>query len=275
MSTSSQGSVWLDVAHVLLPRFLLCSAIAACCVRLCVALRTAGVLSPLLARKAMHALTGPVFCCMWLLFPRWEQSKAAASLISDAQLQAIALSRYVAASIPLVSALYFLAVGIGAVPDAGLVSAVSRSGRRQELLSGPLLYGLVNAAACAIFWLDSPAGVFLILCLCIGDGLADVAGRWSALPPQAARLHQPLPWNRRKTAVGSLTMLGSSLLAMALFTSTFVRLSGVFAERSAASLSVCGLCIAAVGTAVESLPIAEVDNLTVFSAGAAASLLCC
>jgi phytol kinase len=270
-------AAWVDAASLLLPRYLLCLLVAICCIRLCVALRASGILSPLIARKSMHALTGPVFCCLWILFPYQTATQrttaASASQPAVEHQLAAAISPYAAASIPLLSSLYFAAVGCGFVSDRQLVSAVSRSGDRSELLLGPMLYGLVNAASCCLFWLDSPVGIFLILCLCIGDGLADVAGRWSAQHP--ARFYRPLPWNPNKTAVGSLSMFAASVVAIAAFSLGFVRMLGFFSDRSTSELSVCGLCIAAVGTVVESLPIPELDNLTVFLAGTLTSRLCC
>jgi len=263
----------MDVAGLLVPRCLLCLFIAFACVRLCVALRSGGFVSPLIARKSMHALTGPTFCCMWLIFPDIETSTQQQH--DTATAVAASISRYVAASIPLLSSLYFALVGVGVVSDAQLVRAVSRSGAPQELLLGPLLYGLVNAAACCLFWLQSPAGVFLILCLCIGDGVADVAGRWSAQQRNVKRFYRQLPWNAGKTVMGSAAMFVSTILAMTAASFVACHLCGLFRDHSVSQLSLCAFCIAAVGTMVESLPIPEIDNLTVFAAGTMVTPICC
>ena len=258
---TASSSEWLSALWSILPAYALSLACALGCVRLCVALRQAGSLSPLVSRKAMHVLTGPAFCCLWPLYP---QPKAFPSLSPSL---AASLSPFVASSVPLLSALYFLAVGSGAVTDAGLVSAVARTGDRRELRVGPFLYGLVHCVACAAYWTASPVGLFLLLILCVGDGVADLAGRWSATRPA---LWRPLPWNAGKTAVGSGCMLAASLLSMAAFASAALQV-GLLPHCSGAALLRCGATLAAVATAVESLPIPHVDNLTTFVGGVLAS----
>ena len=52
-----------------------------------------------------------------------------------------------------------------------------RSGRREELLSGPLLYGLVHSLLTVVFFTASPAGAIAVAVLCWGDGAAELAGR--------------------------------------------------------------------------------------------------
>jgi dolichol kinase len=54
---------------------------------------------------------------------------------------------------------------------------LQRQGRRQELLQGPVLYGLAIVACTLYFWRTTPAGVMGIAVLCVGDGLAEVVGR--------------------------------------------------------------------------------------------------
>ena len=54
---------------------------------------------------------------------------------------------------------------------------LQRQGRRQELLQGPVLYGLAIVACTVYFWRTTPAGVMGIAVLCFGDGLAEVIGR--------------------------------------------------------------------------------------------------
>ena len=72
-----------------------------------------------------------------------------------------------------------------------LYSATQRSGRREELLKGPVAYGIVHGLAAMVFWRHSAAGIATIACLCAGDGLAEVVGtRLGA--------SNPLPFNPRK-----------------------------------------------------------------------------
>jgi dolichol kinase len=66
-----------------------------------------------------------------------------------------------------------------------------RTGRREELLGGPVLYGLVHTGLVTVAWRTHPAAVLALTAVCWGDGLADVVGR-------AARSPHPLPWNRAK-----------------------------------------------------------------------------
>lgn len=62
---------------------------------------------------------------------------------------------------------------------------MQRSGRREELLRGPLLYAAVHVAATLIWWRHSPCGVLALAILCAGDGLAEVseAHTLAQLPP--------------------------------------------------------------------------------------------
>jgi phytol kinase len=54
-----------------------------------------------------------------------------------------------------------------------------------------------------LFWRNSLAGVVVISVMCGGDGLADIVGRtWG---------REKLPWNARKSWLGSAAMLGGSL----------------------------------------------------------------
>lgn len=66
-----------------------------------------------------------------------------------------------------------------------------RSGKREELLKGPVAYGIVHGLAAMIFWRHSPVGIATISFLCAGDGLAEIVG---------TRLGSgnPLPFNPRK-----------------------------------------------------------------------------
>ena len=241
----------------LLPRFAVCVVCAVACIRVCVWLRARSILPPLLSRKLMHLITGPSYCTLWLLFP----ATATAATASSAN-----VSRYVVSLIPLCSACYFLLVGFGLLCDDGLVAAVSRSGRRSELMRGPFLYGLLHWLACWWYWTDCAVGVQLLCILCVGDGAADVIGRWAT----QCGINRPLPWNADKTVWGSASMLVGSLLSCAALLSLYVACSRLPGE-SLADLTWSTALLGIVTTAVESLPLADVDNLTVFAAGALTS----
>ena len=233
----------------LLPRLAVCVVCAVACIRLCVWLRARSVLPSLLSRKLMHLITGPAYCSLWLLFP---SAGATAPL-----------SRYLVSLIPLCSAFYFLSVGVGWLVDDGLVAAVSRSGRRSELSRGPFLYGLLHWLACWLYWTDCAVGVQLLCILCIGDGAADVVGRWAT----QRGINRPLPWNGSKSVLGSASMMLGSLLSCAVLL-TLYSACGRLPRDSLIDLTWSTGLLCAITTAVESLPLPDVDNLTVFAAGA-------
>ena len=262
-AVSVSGASWVDAGIVvtLLPRLLLCAVSAVACIRLCVWLRSRAVLPPLLSRKLMHLITGPCFCSLWLLFPTGPSTAATGTDDRTAL-----LSRWAVSLIPLCSAVYFLCVGVGLLSDSGLVAAVSRSGRPSELSRGPFLYGLLHWLACWLYWTECAVGVQLLCVLCVGDGAADVVGRWAS----QRGVNRPLPWNASKTVLGSASMLLGSLLSCAALLSLYVA-CGRLQSDSAADLAWSTALLAVVATAVESLPLADVDNLTVFAAGALTS----
>lgn len=177
---------------------------------------------------------------------------------------------------------------------------IQRTGNRKELLRGPLLYGTIIGVLTMLFWRNSPSGVAAIAVLCAGDGLADIVGRRlgcsNRLPYSpnkvcsTSRSHAfcwslPICWDmltrmlhRRgdQTQKGCLVVscapqsasgsaacfLGGSLAAMAclLYLQSWETLEPDLAFRR---IALGSLLTAAVAAAVESLPLAEVDNWTV------------
>lgn len=188
-----------------------------------------------LSRKLIHILTGPLFVLCWLLFPD------------------VWYARYLAALVPLLFTVQFALIGLGIIQDEASVKAMSRTGDRREILRGPLFYGIVFVVMTILYWKTSPIGITALMLMCGGDGLADVLGR--------GLKSAPLPWNKGKTWFGSLGMfLGGwalSALILAVFTAAGV-FSGPF---SAYVLPVTLLALAA--TLVESLPVPDVDNITI------------
>ncbi len=194
-----------------------------------------GWISSSLSRKIIHIGTGPIFLLCWLFF---AESK---------------LAPYMAALIPLAITIQFALVGIGVIKDPASVDAMSRTGDRHEILRGPLFYGVVFVLLTILFWRRSPVGIAALMILCGGDGLADLAGKWFGGPR--------LPWSRKKTIVGSLTMLlGGFILAMGVLW-VFVE-SGYFPKPITDYLLPVGI-ISLAATGVESLPFADIDNVTV------------
>ncbi|MEZ0394844.1 MAG: phosphatidate cytidylyltransferase [Anaerolineales bacterium] len=194
-----------------------------------------------LSRKLIHILTGPLFVLCWLLF-RPDAAEA----------------RWLAALVPLLFTVQFALIGLGVVKDEASVKAMSRSGDRREILKGPLFYGIIFVVLTLVYWRTTPIGMVALMLMCGGDGLADIAGRGLRSPA--------LPWNRGKSWAGTAGMfLGG--WALAAFIVWIYVLTGAFPAPFAAYLLPITL-IALGGTLVESLPLRDVDNLTVTLAAA-------
>ena len=194
-----------------------------------------GWVSSSISRKIIHIGTGPIFVLCWLLF-------------NDAP-----IARYLAAIVPLGITLQFAGVGTGIIKDPSAVDAMSRTGDRREILRGPLFYGIAFVLLTILFWRTSPIGIVALMILCGGDGLADIIGKRI---PSAA-----LPWSKKKSLAGSLTMLfGGFILAISIL-GIFIW-QGYFPGPFSSYLLPVGL-IAVVTTLIESLPFADIDNLTV------------
>jgi phytol kinase len=204
-----------------------------------------GWVSSDLSRKIIHMGTGPLFVLCWLLF------------------QDTPTAPYLAALVPLAITFQFLLVGIGVIKDESAVKAMSRSGDRREILRGPLYYGIVFVVLTIVFWLRSPVGIIALMLLCGGDGLADILGRRFG--------SSKLPWNPGKSWLGTLGMfLGGwvfAILVMAVYLA-----AGVFPGTLTAYLPAITI-IALVGAVVESLPIHDLDNITVTLAAVLVGLL--
>jgi phytol kinase len=194
-----------------------------------------GWISSHLSRKIIHIGTGPIFVLCWLLFN--NDSSA----------------RFLAAAVPGLITVQFALVGLGIIKDEAAVQAMSRTGDRREILRGPLFYGIIFVVLTIIYWKDSPIGMVALMLMCGGDGLADVIGRKYGV--------KKLPWAHRKSWMGSLGMfLGGWSLAIAIL--WVYLLAGVFSGSIQDYLPALSL-IALAGTLVESLPIKDIDNITV------------
>jgi phytol kinase len=194
-----------------------------------------GWISSKTSRKIIHITTGPLFVICWLLFN------------DDVN------GRWLAALVPLGITIQFLLVGLGFIKDEAAVRAMSRSGDRREILRGPLFYGIIFVVLTLIFWKDSPIGLVALMMMCGGDGLADVVGRKSPLTR--------LPWNRDKSLGGSLAVFFGGLILSAAILWIFIY-AGLFTGPFSKYLPGI-LLIALVGTAIESLPFKDIDNITV------------
>jgi phytol kinase len=194
-----------------------------------------------LSRKLIHILTGPLFVLCWLLFPD------------------VWYSRWLAALVPLLFTVQFALIGLGLVKDEASVKAMSRTGDRREILRGPLFYGIIFVVMTLVYWKDSPIGMTALMLMCGGDGLADILGRGMKSPH--------LPWNKDKSVAGTLGMLIGGWVLAAFIMLIFVH-KGVFAGPfTAYLLPITVISLAA--ALVESLPLKDVDNITVTLAAVA------
>ena len=171
---------------------LLTFAIAIFFLRLMDFIAHRGWIESKLSRKVIHIGTGPIFVLCWLMYPD------------------LAVSRWLAALVPLLITVQFALVGTGVIKDDAAVKAMSRTGDRGEILRGPLFYGIVFVAVTLIYWKDSLVGIPALMMMCGGDGIADIVGR---------RINSPkLPWSREKSFAGSLSVfIGGWLLTMFIF----------------------------------------------------------
>ncbi|GIL50017.1 hypothetical protein Vafri_6343 [Volvox africanus] len=187
-------------------------------------------------RKALHIGMGGTYVLYWPLY-------------SDAW-----YARYLCAAVPYLATVIFALVGLGIVHFAPLVRAATRNESRQELLTGPLLYGIVHVLATVVFWTSSPSGVAAIAVLCFGDGAAELAGRrWG---------RTALWYNPKKTWAGTLACLIAGMVGATAYTSLFSRLELYDRPVGLGDLAAGCMLSATAAAVAESLPL-EGDNLTV------------
>jgi len=188
-----------------------------------------------LSRKLIHIGTGPIFVLCWLLFPD------------------LSYSRWLAALVPFAITVQFALVGLGIMKDEASVKAMSRSGDRREILRGPLFYGVIFVILTLVYWKTSPIGIIALMLMCGGDGLADILGR-RVISPR-------LPWNKGKSVVGSLGMFIGGWLLAVLVIGIYVPIGILPGPFSNYLLPIS--VISLLGMLVESLPLKDIDNLTV------------
>ncbi|XP_042034547.1 probable phytol kinase 1, chloroplastic [Salvia splendens] len=133
-----------------------------------------------LSRKLVHILSGLLFLASWPIF---STSTGA---------------RYLAALVPCVNCFRLVINGLSLSTDEGLIKSVSREGKPEELLGGPLYYVLVLILCAVVFWCDSPVGMISLSMMCAGDGIADIMGRRFG--------STKLPYNPHKSWAGSISM---------------------------------------------------------------------
>ncbi|KAB1225293.1 putative phytol kinase 1, chloroplastic [Morella rubra] len=146
-----------------------------------------------LSRKLVHVFSGLLFMVSWPIF-RYPFALYLISLQDSTSTEA----RYFASLVPLVNCLRLVIHGLSLASDEGLIKSVTREGKPEELLRGPLYYVLVLILCALVFWRESPVGVISLAMMCGGDGVADIIGRrFGSIK---------LPYNQHKSWAGSISM---------------------------------------------------------------------
>lgn len=193
-----------------------------------------GWLTVSVTRKSSHMLLGTLILASW---PFYRPGASA---------------RWFAALPVFVILLYFLAVGSGLIRDERMVEAASRSGTHREVLFGPSLYCVSVVALTVLFW-GSPVSVAAFAFLIFGDGLGEVVG-------DSVDSFE-LPWNRGKSAAGSLAVLVGGWLGCV---ATFWIFDSVgFLRLSPGEAWMPLVVVAAAGAFAESATSGVFDNVTV------------
>ncbi len=188
-----------------------------------------------ISRKVIHIGTGPLFVLCWLLF--------------DTRME----SRFLAAVVPLISTVQYALAGLGIIRDKASVQSMSRRGGMEELLKGPLFYGLVFIAITLIFWNTSPIGIVSLMVLCGGDGVADIFGKQYG--------KKLLPWSKDKTWLGSIAMLIGGFVLSLIMIFIFSYFSIFKIDFPTILIKV--FIVVLLSTLIESISKSDVDNITV------------
>lgn len=164
-------------------------------------------------------------------------------------------ARFFAAIVPLLNCIRLLTYGLRLSTDEALVKSVTREGKPEELLRGPLYYVIVLLVSVLVFWRQSPIGIVSLSMMSGGDGFADIVGRRYG--------SAKLPFNENKSWIGSISMFISGFLLSALMLFYFSCL-GYFTVCWDLALGKLAL-VALAATVVECIPVNDVvdDNISV------------
>ncbi|KAL6651598.1 hypothetical protein ACP70R_010523 [Stipagrostis hirtigluma subsp. patula] len=205
-----------------------------------------------LSRKVVHVLSGVLFMASWPLFSNSTEA------------------RYFAAVVPFLNSVRLLTYGLRLYTDEALVKSVTREGKPEELLRGPLYYVLVLLFSVLLFWRESPIGIVSLSMMSGGDGFADIVGRrYGSLK---------LPFNEKKSWIGSISMFFSGFLLSALYGTRmlfYFSSLGYFHVSWEEALGKLVL-VALAATVVECIPVTDVvdDNISVPMATMMVAFLC-
>ncbi|XP_022133528.1 probable phytol kinase 1, chloroplastic, partial [Momordica charantia] len=190
-----------------------------------------------LSRKLVHILSGLLFMMSWPIFSTSTEA------------------RYFASLVPTVNCLRLVVYGLSLAKDEGLLKSLTREGKPEELLRGPLYYVLILILSAVVFWRESPVGLISLAMMCGGDGIADIMGRRFG--------SKRLPYNQGKSWIGSISMFifGFWVSIGMLYYYSALGYLELDWGRTVQKVALVSL----VATVVESLPIANVvdDNISV------------
>ncbi len=205
-----------------------------------------GKVSPIITRKLVHILVGPVFVVTWMLF------------------SGEIVSHYIAVIVPLLFVLQFITIGIGVIKNESFVASMSRSGDPRELLQGTLYYSIVMVLM-TYFWFyvpstgisnANPTALLIIGCVSGGDGLADIIGRKFGRKKIGIK-------GSEKTFIGSIGMLVGSILVSSILVLIF---SLEVPSFDIATLILPIIVVSIIATIVEAISPKNSDNFTIFVA---------
>ncbi|XP_074590813.1 putative phytol kinase 1, chloroplastic [Curcuma longa] len=164
-------------------------------------------------------------------------------------------ARYFAAVVPLLNCIRLLSYGLQIFTDESLVKSISRGGKPEELLRGPLYFVIVLLLCVLVFWRDSPVGIVSLAMMSGGDGFADIVGRRYGTTK--------LPYNQEKSWAGSISMFAFGFLFSVGMLYYFSAFGYFHFDRPEMVARVALISLAA--TVVESLPFSHVvdDNISV------------
>ncbi|KAL5801847.1 hypothetical protein ACOSQ3_033479 [Xanthoceras sorbifolium] len=190
-----------------------------------------------LSRKLVHIISGLLFVLSWPIFSTSTEA------------------RYFASLVPLVNCLRLVVHGLSLVKDEGLIKSVTREGKPEELLRGPLYYVLMLMLGAVVFWRESPIGLVSLGMMCAGDGVADIVGRRFG--------SVKIFYNPKKSWVGSISMFISGFLVSAGMLYYYSVLGYFQLDWVSTMQRVALVCL--VATLVESLPTTDLvdDNISV------------
>lgn len=111
------------------------------------------------SRKITHILSAPLFIITWPLFSEASGARIFAGLVCLTNMYRLYLA------------------GTGDAAESSMVSAISRSGDKSEVLGGPFIYVCLFTFFLLVFWRNSFPGVVAMTTMAAGDGMADIIGR--------------------------------------------------------------------------------------------------